>query len=123
MELREIIRDKRNDKGLSADELAKKVGVHYSTIYDIETGKGRKTVRRSIMEHILNILEIDVNSLNIDIEPYVNDYKMPVTNPVCQICNSQENVKEIVVSKDDDLKLVLCKSHRKKLANKLITSL
>lgn len=123
MDLREIIRDKRNYKGLTVEDLAKMVGVHYSTIYDIETGKGRKTVRRKTLEKVLDILEINVYDLNIDIEPYVNDYKIPVLNPICQICNNQDNVKEIIVSKDDDFKLVLCKSHRKKLASKLITSL
>lgn len=42
MDLREYIREKRKSKGLTVESLAEKIGVHYSTIYDIESGKGRK---------------------------------------------------------------------------------
>ena len=122
-DLRNVIKEKRKKLGWNRKDLAEKVGVHYSTILEMETGKRVKTVRRHILTNILNVLDINTDELGIDIEPFVNDFKVPVFVHKCQNCGSQTATKEILLSEEQDLKLVLCKNHRKRLASKLITSL
>ncbi len=58
MDIGELIKIKRKERGLTQEELGKMIGVKKSAVYKYEKGI-IKNLKRSVLENLSNILEID----------------------------------------------------------------
>ena len=67
-----IIRNKRNEKGISIRELARLTNISHTTICDLENGN-TKTHKIETLMKIANILGIDLNELNKNVKTIYMD--------------------------------------------------
>lgn len=107
-EILTLIKNRRKEKGLNQEEIAKKIFIAETTYRDIESGKIRLTLENFLK--ICNALELNHNQILEKIENDTNTIIISLSD------SEIETFKQIIYKLDSSIKL---QQQRKKSRNKL----
>ncbi|CCL32298.1 TPA: helix-turn-helix transcriptional regulator [Clostridioides difficile] len=127
MKFRELMIQKRKEKGLSQRELANILGVGHSTINRIEN-ETTENVNIKLYFDLLKFLEIDFTEID-DFNDIIPASKKNLSinksiNKNCIVCGDNLDIQELEISQNNQMiRLEMCRKHRKELAVLLCESL